>query len=1379
MEVDSKVFASNILRANNNLQNNLYDLLEIEPAQPVPESTTIIDVTCSFVPKNDKYYVPKKKLKLKVKTVRQIREMFEKDVYTYLPGDLEKQRNILFRKIRCGSSREDNTKKMVINMLSNGSPIPRDIWQMMMNLNPLGQKHVTQYVRWNGRNVQICGSRGGTNEFLCKFDIGNLKYRSNKRIQKRHLGFPKKNLLRDSLIVNFKPGPLSKKKYLDNSFQKFQFGSAITAKLPMPVLDIEPILGVSLDPVMNKFVCKNFMQDTNGKISDKWAEFATCTLGEQTKGGKINQKHKDCITFNLDYACHQNNVLARRNTAYNESFVENNVTPSNNCPDDLLILSEVKTMLKKIIDSVEISLNQNNMFLPSDDAIIDTESKHTNLNNISTKEKNKKRCYGELERLDVTVIKLTQPGEILNTTYNINCQKPHCLLGCICESLDFGFKLRSHCGQIQCMFQCQCKFSKIVESLSDGSKHIMDDLIHLDNNNKLGLAKEEQKFRQTVILSGDKSMFIKSQRRELKPCKRYEDFYTNKKITNVEEKLEKKITITVPKLSLDNVEPWCMIHNLYKCFCKGKFTECAMSKEEEILAADSCILNIDLNELSNLKNHELELSKPMKTCENSRVGELASKLCLLTETEDNEWSTCARVRTYYRLFSPSYYAVTNRKIAEMEKNDKSLQKKLLRVQGLQIDNKDCTKYTGCEDNQQEININNIENDMDEDLSTDVVAYNMIGSLKNIKDTFPKPSPASTNLFKDPKVVAWLGAAYKQYKEQMKQGIIKTSLEPPQLDKPALLPWDFILNRYREKKNLFLISKVKPYRTFIAVSTKHPFFNNCMNINDINISELQNYPNTVRNLLTNETELKDSFCILFGLSYCWELIASLTYNRHKRNALYRNDDSITTESEESCSSAAIHVSRVSEKTVRLSSQMSRINLNDPQFGIYAIPNMMEQNVFIGPYEKDEPLGVETIKLTSVQCTNKTRGVWITVDKVDNVKIIDQPLSLLPANLITQETIPLESDAPYKTIEIKTSGTSSCAQSSIANRPIDPKIVKPIKIQRSSTFYPTSFLSLQTSKSQELDTVSLKHSQIKSHINIQQIITDKSRSLKSNKTRSSLNKPVAEIAPQVKTVLESESPQLRPSSSRMEKGMFILKPEEINRKSFFEEQSQSLLKNDDLAMDIENFLVNSDVCKPPESDICIISDDDDDVKDVWVQSKNIQKLGWIPAKQREDGSLSFKFPGFQFTQFYTEEEAFNKISLVFTRKVYVPKNINFEWEVVQSRGELLNKNALQSSDLCPDLIMTSRGLKHKSDVINCLKRKQKLEEPEKNTSTEMEKRLKIMDDLDDFSNLLEEESNFLLNKTVNSDTNLINALSVVEGHRRREMSERLSTLLSDST
>ncbi|XP_063530467.1 uncharacterized protein LOC134741569 [Cydia strobilella] len=1462
MDQEPQVFSSNITRSSKPMKNDLTDLLKVAPAQPAEQKKYVKRNTCDFIPKTGKTYEPKRKSKFKVSTVRDVRHLLEKDVYSTLLVDLEKQQNVLLRKIKAGSARDENTKTITRNIFKADKPVSRSAWQMLTNLNPEEYAHPTQFVLWNSKRIRLNGSRGGSCKFLVKYDLAIRQFpKKAKSSLTRKPVLKRKGLLQNSLSVNFKPGPLRKKIFLDHSYQKYHVGGIELQNLPKPALEINPTVGKTIDPTISHFLQN--MRKEDGTITEKWAEFSVSVLTTVKNEIVAQIESECCVTFDLNYKCDQQRILMRRdvNSEIPPSPLANIIDDSH-CytHQDSVVTSEIQTLLDKIIDSVEISLEQDNMYTGEDEPRDVKSEEFTNVTTvIQPKETRLKRKCGELERLDVTIIRLTENVDRTSHT----CPKACCSMGCVCPSLGCGYNFKTHCGRIECMFECKCDFSKykVVDSFERDCSNLLPGLLKLDTEMSSKMAKEEQKFHHTVIVTPENSMLLKSKRRDWKSSRKYAEFFSNMSLKN-EYKPEKVAELVIEKLNLPNVEPWCMVHGLYKCFCKCIFTDSSLPelKTDEVKEINGVNQHNDSVDLTddvvkpNLRSIRARMPSNRNIFDKNPVKDKTIESLPTDRAQPvvpYYYSRSARVKAYTgRKFTDGYYFNANRKISEMEQHDKSLRKRLEYL------------YLSSTNNKGQLNSSEVVASVPTPLPTNSVPT---GSLPPTLPPLPpltsaptiKPAKTTekalntkinlyTNRLPDKrKLVAWLEVSYKQYKQRINSGIVKISLEPPHLGKMALYPWEFILGRYRDRKNLVMITTNLPYRIFMAVDPQNPFFRHCININDIRFADLPKYPVTVKNLLANANDLKDNFCILRGLSHCWELIGSVTKvcnpeevnesiqvsdetdEELKNNTPEVLSDSVRDDSEDSNATIlslgqyreeenmssdktiedhdtssddssrwfvmtvendfeeiqfynkgffvklesiikAIDVARASKKTVRLSSQKCADNNTGPQFGIYAIPNENEPCVFVGPYEKGEPLGIETVKnMSDIRKQRRTKGVWITTKKLENFNVIDDPLSFMPprngsdTEMMTLAGDSANTDKGTDSFVAMLKGdnklTGQNAEKLGSNRTHSSKILKPIKICKTNSFY-------QLAPNGTLKQISSQHineqsqvcipttiqprvisAQVCAPTNIQPKVINASLLKRSDSDYASLlktssipksipkptichikrkivtlhNKPVAEIAPQMK---QSNSPKIvvalssKGESTKKEKGMFILKPEEINKRlmqsqvptnlEHLDEQQSGFDTGTDavLEMDIENFLATAEECEAPNDDVLIISDDEMDGrsgqtlwKDVWIESKSIEGLGWIRGRSNNQGSVSFEFPGFNYTEFYKQEEAFTKLTQVLSRKIYIPKSIHLEWHVVETEKDLRATHMLTQEELGPDFVMTKRGIHHKQELL----------------------------------------------------------------------------------
>ncbi|KPJ16942.1 hypothetical protein RR48_13798 [Papilio machaon] len=1279
---NKKVFETGVKRNSLILENNLYEIIQRDVAKPILSKIRddVEDITFNFVPSGGKFYIPKKKSKLKVLTIRDLRVMYEEDILQTLPNELEKQQKLLLRKIKHGFAKDENTRSIAINLLKSNNPISRLSWQMLMNLNPEDKIHSSQYILWDGKCIRLNGSTGGRNKFICNYDVyrGMNKDICRKITSTRSKLLNKKRcLLRASLDVRFKPGPLSKKKRLDYSYQKYNVGEVKLVKLPKPGLHIQPMYGTPIEPTVKTFL--QSLREDDGTISAKWAEFAVSMLG------------KNHILMRQDLGSFQGTI--------NDNLISQELPPCTIFNESTLT-SEVRAVVDEIVDAVEISLNKD-LNYPAFDEPRDilTTSKFTESLTYDASKNEQKHLTNEVgkdnEVLSVpdvtqkesTALSITEISHT-NTDRNIAGLTPY-----FCSRV-LPYKGRNH------------------------------DIKYYKTTNKKILEMEKHDIRLQA----------------------------------------KMINILNQSYGVENTEE-----------VNENMTEVNENIEEVV------------------ENTEEVPEKSMEVNENSIEGNKKSSNINKVE-KDSEVSEKDGVKDLVDVANVPF------KLDELLFNILQEQQKLM--DSMNADNKQV------------------------DLSNDVIT--------NCKKRLPNKT----------KLVQWLETSYKKYKEKLDKGFWKTSLSPPRSGKVALYPWNFILSRYRERKNLFLISKQKPFRIFMAVDTKNPFFSKCVNVNLIPRSHLDNYPVMIRNLLNDVKDQNETFCILCGLSLCWELVGSvIKVNENKREPAPNDvedlvdysqdlveptnnetnlDKTTTTLATDSNLSnkeiaqiskwfvmtiendfieiqffkkgffikydsivRAIVASRQFGKTVRLSSQKCKEGSNDPQFGLYAIPNMHDNCVFIGPYEKDEPLGIEALRRPVIfPSKNKTRGMWITVNKVDNAEVINNPLSFMPSfNKGRDQVITFGNDGCSDSNHDITPSTSADDQQ-LANEDSakslvkNPKFVKPVKINKADCFkFPLKILTKPfpgcikkrgkfTQENKSPTDTSLEDDMVSLPKETEEKIIESS-----NVTNNSeFNELLAKIPPQIKITniaslcgLKSSSGKLT-NSKRPEKGMFVLKPEEINERLAFnyfrllqpDEINESITElptelphtiledsaticsggensfnyatvlsadqdslgcpaNSSAVVDSldttpicsgdENSLESTAIYSPLTTDVCVISDEEDSNnfsstsswKEIWIMCTNIKNLGWVPGRRNEENKLSFRFPGFAFTDFYEEEVAFNKINQVFMRKVYVPKNITMKWRVVDNLAEVNVEDELNLNYLNADYVLTKHGLVHKNSLV----------------------------------------------------------------------------------
>lgn len=1195
----------------------------------------------------------------------------------------------------------------------------------------------------------------------------------------------KNGLLRNSLSIKLKPGPLSRKTILDDSYQRYHVGPIELVKLPKPALDIHPAFGKVVEPVMAKFL--NKLRPEDGTISEKWAEFTVSVLGTVKNNDLIQYDPECCVTFDLSYKYAQNRILMRRDDIFN--------VPPTNAPETAIkypfrnkcIKRELKNIMDDILDSVEVSLMQDSMY--ADEKETHENSPEPELpnedNTVLMKEKSRKK-FGELDRLAVTVIRL--PGTP-KTNPSKSCGNAYCNLGCVCDSLGCTYKLKEHCGYPECMFACKCKMSKFkdIELLESGfNAEFIPGLMNMDNANIANLSKEEQKFHQTVVIKGEESILMKPKKRVTKFSKEYEQFFSNIRPKN-EAETKKILTIVDKKLNVSNIEPWCMVHNLYRCFCKGRFTESATlnlvdsiptSNMVDLTNAESTEPSLENIKIKNKINENLKPSMRCSEESSKRKSITLFEVCLKDINLDETFTTCARVNSYAcRKYNDEYYIIMNNKIKEMEKNDTSLHNKLLKLMKvpptklspgdlpseMQVDESSMFENSKMQSNK---NLSRHINHKEErtvksklsHLITKVISDSLPMQSNNTENINTQPNEPyipfeiSGDLYKpiDGKKITqdfltpWIAKSYKHYIEQSRSG--KNTLERPKKGRIILHLWESLLERYTSHRNIFLTTKKgPPFRIYIATDIHKPFFSDCININLINVVDVHKYPCVVRKLVTRSVS-KDYFCILGGWDDCWEIIGSVKKN--DKGNLSDSSDSNLSKIENLCNASdesqenwnineqhvptsenyclqenhrkttkpeiierskwflmklendfsdiycqkkgfyvehekllqAINLARLTTKTVVINKQTSTKTENIP-FGIYALPMMTEYLAVVGPYELEEPLGLEIVKSKSVSNQSSTKGYWLTTNKVDNAKVLHDPIGFLPqsaqnrlnvlSNFSKSNDVPSgvkPTTTPVDKIHENADNIGEINEKKEVELIHDsndeitpkknPKLVKPIKIRRTNGFY-----HLTPNNSNLLKIPLPCTSPRVKRLAKNDLINEQKYQSPNNYQSDIENKETGEIP--VSAEPETEASHIKIISVYSENvdeiakqngkpGMFILKPEQINKK--IDDDKTRSKDDDELDMDINNFLSSpTDNSIADHGEYLVISDDDDDGidddtaskvsqkwSDVWIQCANIKNLGFIHGRRNKDNLLRVDFPGFEPKKLYTESEVMDKIN-----------------------------------------------------------------------------------------------------------------------------------------
>lgn len=601
--------------------NISYEVPKLIAEEGISEFTNTVKVP--KVPKLMPRIISKFDKKCKAKTLAEKRKMLEIDRQKELLHEMEINENSLVKQLRRDEKKLNKIERIqeIRNALINQTiPVTRECWKLAMKSDP--ECPGSQIVRCGNENITVCGSTGGPTidadeKYLIKY---RERTRSENIILLDEVRTEQEKLVKNKSV--FRPGPLSKKPELCNikSYAK-------VVKLPKIFLQVQTKIGKKINPYIEHLIYPNREQI----ITKEWANFATSTLPS-----KFNYKIENVFSFHLPYAHNQEKILVNKVEVPKE---EPKLKPvkthlaSVKPKDDIELI--VKNVLHDLLDYLDTPVLDNSKieYCPDCPKFNETELTPTTplTNNIrAVLNGNKKRKLTplqktelELRRLNVQVIDVNINKRPSKVTL---CTKPECILGCVC--LDTDVEWPQHCGKQKCIFECLCppsrnnvkndkhQFINFPEGCDIFTAKTVENIRDHASRN---LAKEERKFTQTVIRSNDQTIVVgdgERRRRATKAPVKYTDFIDCDIDKNTDEKnetqlekiqdpavvkkavrlwqtkvnskkiLSKQIVPLLDKIELNTFLPWCMVHNLYKCFCKGQALEDSLTVKPNKIVID-------------------------------------------------------------------------------------------------------------------------------------------------------------------------------------------------------------------------------------------------------------------------------------------------------------------------------------------------------------------------------------------------------------------------------------------------------------------------------------------------------------------------------------------------------------------------------------------------------------------------------------------------------------------------------------------------------------------------------------------------------------------------------------------------------------------------
>lgn len=859
---------------------------------------------------------------------------------------------------------------MLVNLekfIHTSAPINRFSWQLMRKLNMTASPHPQQFLKTSGHEILICGSLGGNTKTLPELKTTIKKIKKVKKpevvVEKKPKSFLKvpKRLLLSHINYNLKPGPLSKKPLLNQSQRNL--GDIQIVKLPQVEVEISPMIGTHLDTN----VCKRlkYVRDKDGLIDAPWAKFATSIIRPQTP-----DQPKTSHTFTIPYENNRSRVLMRKDSDTNVksnvlkrkrddssySLIDSELPFLDNFKSEDDVEATVKQILSDLLRCICIEEIQDDVLTydPEFEEKSDVLSKDTP-NNIKKKKMGKK-YVNELKKLDVTVIDI----DLNQSELKKDCDEDFCKSGCVCSSLKTNYFINNHCGLPECMFDCKCNLDDSVIQLCRSEEPVdisQSAVANLQHQMNRYLSKEEKKFQRTVIRSNNQTILLGARRRGVRLPKRFEDYCNESyKDDTVDEKLVNLNPVVVlHKLPVVSCEPWCMVHQLYRCFCKGAFVEGSKFNYSNIHDEEQCL-------------HILENAVSLRRDEDSSVAHVNS--CART-TYDPYLTERSSTKTMS-------YIVRNEKVFEAEEKNIARKKLLLRKIH------DCATDLSFKTNmsfQTEKRIVNID-------SSKILKQN--NSLLKFVENKASLKQKETEHYKDI-IERNSGMVSKVIVSK-----ISFPFKPPKEDDFNVKSLHTLITEYVLQEIFIWVTTQPPFKQYITLKNNIDCPRNCINIHLAPENVIKLHPPFMKEIVSL-SHSKDTYVLLIGKSFAWEIVGTTKAKVPDPNLnnkiierpseplkknwfmLFVGDDfgMIKVESKQFAISRSSVLQAVegAQKRKRFIRFLSKMMPQEKpfNFGLYASPFEQEKCAFLGPYESDTNPDIDIVHHDPD--AKQSTGMWL--------------------------------------------------------------------------------------------------------------------------------------------------------------------------------------------------------------------------------------------------------------------------------------------------------------------------------------------------------------------------------------------------------------------
>ncbi|XP_063696277.1 uncharacterized protein LOC134827523 [Culicoides brevitarsis] len=418
----------------------------------------------------------------------------------------------------------------------------------------------------------------------------------------------KKLLDYDKTMLNMKPAPLSVKLRKQTSRLSTDecLGPLELYTMPTVELEVHPKVGRQLDPKIHPYL-KYLLPYEN--ITETWARFSVSLLKKDEKDIDGDEKK---FSFPIPYSNNQNKIMVRRRKEIAHSTnisiedkelaedLEKPLTFTNVIKPNDKLGQEIADILTEMTNSVAIGLSESSFIQNDPDLDYTQNDKPLEVAPVKAVKETvlSKKIVRELRKLNATFITAAE-----NPT--TKCSEKYCEQGCVCESLSTSLVFKNHCKKQDCMIECNCASNRFHQEDIKDCNFTSDEVQSLREKATARLAPMEKDFTPTLVLSNNSTYLIpgsdrEHSRRSKKVPARYSDYVDPSKTSIAADESSEIVPLTeltktkyTPKDPLEaavfqmkhcnvvlrplnhvsQIEPWCMVHRLYKCFCNGQAVE--------------------------------------------------------------------------------------------------------------------------------------------------------------------------------------------------------------------------------------------------------------------------------------------------------------------------------------------------------------------------------------------------------------------------------------------------------------------------------------------------------------------------------------------------------------------------------------------------------------------------------------------------------------------------------------------------------------------------------------------------------------------------------------------------------------------------------------